>query len=58
MNPRAYNAGSYGLFQVQYASHSARVGGSVELLYDPVVNVRVAHEIWASSGWGPWSCRP
>jgi hypothetical protein len=56
-NPNAFNAGNYGLFQIN-AVHAAKVGGPLEWLFDPAVNVRVAYEIWSDQGWGPWACRP
>ncbi len=47
-----------GYFQVN-AVHAARVGGDLEALFDPVINIRVAYSIYAESGgWGPWACRP
>jgi hypothetical protein len=56
-NPNAFNAGNYGLFQIN-AVHAAKVGGPLEWLFDPAVNVRVAYQIWSDQGWGPWACRP
>ena len=48
--------GSLGLFQINYASHAARVEAR-EQLFDPAENVRVAFEVWRdNAGWrGPWS---
>ena len=54
LNPRAESAGNLGLFQIHYASHAARVNYNRESLFDPVTNIRVAHEIWLSQGWRPW----
>jgi len=53
----AYNAGNYGLMQIN-AIHAARVGGDLQSLFDPAVNLRVAYDIWADQGWEPWACRP
>lgn len=57
LNPAAYNAGNYGLYQIN-AVHAARVGGDLASLFDPAVNVRVAYEIWAEQSWIPWACKP
>lgn len=58
MNAGAYNAGNYGLFQIHHASHWDKVE-SAEALFDPVINVAVAHQIWLDSGWVPWpACGP
>ena len=57
MNPRAYNAGNRGLFQINEI-HRAKVGGDLDSLYDPEVNIRTAYTIWSAQGWGPWACRP
>jgi hypothetical protein len=56
-DPSAYYAGNYGLFQIN-AVHWRRVSGDLEALFDPLVNTRVAYEIWADQGWAPWACRP
>jgi len=57
-NPSASNAGNEGLFQVNRAAHARRLRLGESLL-DPVVNVRVAYDIFLdNAGWGPWSCRP
>ena len=53
MNPRAENVGQIGLFQVAYRWHSRRVS-SIDDLYDPAINVRVAHQIWSEQGFSPW----
>lgn len=45
-----------GLFQINLV-HIGKLRGGESLL-DPVVNVRIAYQIWADQGWGPWSCRP
>lgn len=58
MDAGAYSQGNYGLFQIHYASHSDKAE-SAEALFDPVVNVAVAHQIWSDQGWSPWpGCGP
>jgi len=57
-DPYAYNGGCYGLFQINCASHRDKFDGPCERLYEPGVNVAVAHQIWLDQGWGPWTCRP
>lgn len=61
-NAAAYNAGNYGLFQINavHVEKVRRVTGSADLslLFDPDVNAAVAYIIWSDSGWGPWACRP
>jgi hypothetical protein len=46
---------SRGLWQINVAA-----GAHPQLaqynLFDPQVNAYWAHNIWASSGWGPWTC--
>ena len=45
-----------GLFQIASRFHSWRLQPG-ESLYNPEVNVRIAHEIWLEQGWSPWpSC--
>lgn len=54
------NLGERGLMQVYPRYHAGRVaamGYRLEDLYDPQVNVEVAADIYAESGWVPWSCR-
>jgi len=46
-----------GLFQINLV-HIARVDGNSSLLYDPVINTRVAYDIWLDQSWIPWSCKP
>ncbi len=57
LNPRAYNAGNYGLFQISYV-HAGRVGGALASLFDAATNIAVAYRIWFEQGWAPWACRP
>jgi hypothetical protein len=55
-NPNATGAlGEAGLFQLHPVHRPKAAGRS---LYDPSVNVEVAHQIWMDQGWGPWSCKP
>ena len=51
--PDATDGINDGLMQIarRYHSHRLRPG---ESLYDPVVNVRIAHEIWLERGWAAW----
>lgn len=53
MNPRAYAAGNYGLFQVN-GIHASQYQVSVDQLYDPVTNVRIAYDLYQRRGWQPW----
>lgn len=54
LDERAYNYGQYGVFQIAYEWHARRVERA-EDLYDPAINVRVAHEIYVDNrGWTPW----
>lgn len=52
-NPNAENVGQIGLFQIAARYHSGRLLPG-ESLYDPEVNVRIAHQIQQEQGWGPW----
>jgi hypothetical protein len=48
-----------GVFQIHPGYHTQRVldmGYQWEDLYDPAINVIVAHAIWDDAGWGLWSC--
>ena len=48
------SSGATGLFQV-HPIHRGRVGGDLSLLFDPEINVSVAHSLYVESGgWGPW----
>jgi hypothetical protein len=49
MNPNAYNAGNYGLFQVN-AIHVS----DPSALYDPETNVATAYRLYLARGWQPW----
>lgn len=61
LEPRAYNrsSGASGLFQVVPYWHAWRMAPG-ESLFDPEVNVRIAHEIYLAWGrsWRAWECRP
>lgn len=52
-DPRALKAGNYGLFQINQV-HAPRVNWDLDALFDPETNIRVAHELYRASGWGPW----
>lgn len=56
-NPGAYYNGNYGLFQINCPSHSWRVGGNCNALFDLETNLRVAKDIYNQQGWGPWSTK-
>lgn len=49
------HTGDRGLMQVNHV-HAAKVGGNLDLLYDPETNLRVAKQIRDGSGWAAWSC--
>lgn len=56
-DPNAYNpSGARGAFQIMPV-HAWRVGGDLDSLYDPAVNVRVAFDIYVDNGGfaGPWA---
>lgn len=59
-NPQARSrTGDSGLFQINDihrgpSGHAA--GMSVEDLFDPMVNIRVARALYEESGWYPWVC--
>ena len=46
------HGGSWGLFQLAYRWW---LQGVAEPL-DPMVNMRIAHDIYVEQGWRPWSC--
>jgi hypothetical protein len=58
-NARAYNGSCcYGVFQLNYASHSRRLaarGLGLDSLYDARVNIEIALEIFREQGWSPWT---
>ena len=47
--------GDRGLMQISPV-HKGRVGGNLNALYSPEINMRVAYEIWSEQGWAPWVC--
>ena len=54
-NPKALSPTcDRGLFQINCV-HSAKVGGDLNKLYDPEINVQVALQIWEDQGWCPWT---
>jgi len=48
-HPDASCHGSHGLFQVACVH-----GHSTDKLYIPEYNIKVAYDLWQSSGWWPW----
>lgn|GEM_PF-5184120 len=61
MNPNAYNGalGASGLFQI-IPSTFASTSYAGQSVFDPMVNIEAAHEIFARDGysWREWSCQP
>lgn len=61
-NPQALNptdnhrvcTGSMGLMQIG-CLHAQTYGVSVEGLYDPATNIRIAYALYLEHGWQPWS---
>jgi len=55
-SPTAYNPSTAaGLMQVHWATWGDHYGVSVEDLFDPSTNMRIAADIWANYGWSHWS---
>lgn len=53
--------GEVGLLQIHPRYHTeraAKFGWTMADLYDPAKNVTVAADIYAESGWQPWTCQP
>lgn len=53
--------GEVGLLQIHPRYHTGRAakfGWTMADLYDPYKNVVVGADIYAESGWGPWTCQP
>lgn len=61
LNPNAYNGilGAAGLFQI-IPSTFASTSYAGQSVYDPVVNIKAAYEIFARDGysWREWACKP
>ncbi len=61
LNPNAYNGilGAAGLFQI-IPSTFASTSYAGQSVYDPVVNIKAAHEIFVRDGysWREWACQP
>ena len=61
LNPNAYNGilGAAGLFQI-IPSTFASTSYAGQSVYDPVVNIEAAHEIFVRDGysWREWACQP
>lgn len=59
-NPTARSAtNDSGLFQINdihRSAHGVAAGLTVDDLYDPATNVRIARTLYDQSGWLPWSC--
>lgn len=45
---------NYGLMQVNDVHINMTPNHSVQDLYDPEINVRIAYELYLSNGWTPW----
>lgn len=54
MNPRAYAANNYGLFQINGIHVGMTPNHSLEDLYDPEINVEIAYRLYQAQGWTPW----
>ena len=61
MNPNAYNSvlGAAGLFQI-IPSTFASTSYAGQSVYNPLVNIEAAHEIFVRDGdsWSEWQCQP
>ncbi|MFE9102954.1 transglycosylase SLT domain-containing protein [Actinomadura geliboluensis] len=64
-NPKSSNACCQGLWQIHRKAHADKIAkyGGVEKLNDPLVNAKLAYEIWkAAGGWcthgSPPNCNP
>lgn len=57
LRPHASSGQYRGLFQISTRWHAARVarmGYTLDQLYDAAVNAHVAWAIWSEQGWRPW----
>lgn len=57
--PTAHNSCCHGLFQIYWSIHKVWLATqgvtSLDQLYDPVTNTRMAYQIYLrNGGWGPW----
>jgi hypothetical protein len=57
-NPAAINpySGTRGIFQI-HPLHAGKWADYWDAWMNPYRNAQYAHEIWLTSGWGPWACR-
>lgn len=51
------SANAIGVFQILCSAHKKKVGGDCNKFYDLETNLRIAHDIFARQGWGPWEAR-
>lgn len=60
LRPNARNGPHAGLLQINVQIHAkriARMGFTVEQMFEAAPNIAVARALWLESGWRPWSCR-
>jgi hypothetical protein len=52
------SAGERGLFQIHpvHIPYLADRGLSWDAMFDPASNIQYAYDLYARSGWGPWTC--
>lgn len=48
------NQGDRGLFQINPV-HTAKVNGNLDSLFDPILNTKIAYQIYNDNGWQAWS---
>lgn len=59
-DPHATNGAHAGLFQLSRTYHeerARRLGYTWSQMFEPGPNIAVAADLYAESGWGPWTCR-
>ena len=59
-DPGATNGSHRGLFQIStrwHAERVARLGFTLDQLWQARPNIAVAADLYSESGWGPWECR-
>lgn len=59
-DPHATNGAHAGLFQLSRTYHEERarkLGYSWDRMFEAGPNIAVAADLYAESGWGPWTCR-